>query len=55
MKGVPARLSAACVLVPALVLAAAGYEAPKTFQASQLLKPAQVAGRDLRCWFKIKR
>ena len=44
MKGVPARLSAAWVLVPALVLAAAAYEGPKAFQASQLLKPAQVKG-----------
>jgi hypothetical protein len=44
MKAVPARLTAAWVLVPALVLAAAAYEGPRTFQASQLLKPAQVKG-----------
>jgi hypothetical protein len=44
MKAVPTRLSAAWVLAPALVLAAAAYEGPRTFQASELLKPAQVKG-----------
>ena len=44
MKAVPVRFSAAWVLAPALVLAAAAYEGPRTFKASELLKPAQVKG-----------
>ena len=44
MNAVPVRFSAAWVLAPALVLAAAAYEGPRTFKASELLKPAQVKG-----------
>ena len=44
MKAVPSRLSVAWALVPAIVLAAAAHEGPRTFKASELLKPAQIKG-----------
>jgi hypothetical protein len=44
MKTVASRLSFAWAFVPALVFAAAAYEGPRSFQASELLKPAQVKG-----------
>jgi hypothetical protein len=44
MKAVSFRLTTAVTLAAAALAGAAAYEAPRTFKASELLKPAQVKG-----------
>ena len=44
MRAVPSRLTTALAFAAAALAGAAAYEAPRSFKASELLKPSQVKG-----------